>query len=111
MFPYLLDEFSYFFETPFSVTELNSCVLDRPPDSNGDGLMMLVNHFKDIELFGIFIPDIPNTPKTNAATGSGSIGEQANLCLSAWGRSPNMILVDNFNLGDVFTAQNNLNHL
>lgn len=54
--PYILDEFSYFFETAYDVTKFDNCNLDRPPGSNGDGLMMLVNHFKDIDLFGIFIP-------------------------------------------------------
>jgi len=109
--PYILDEFTYFFETAYDVTSFDSCALDRPPGSNGDGLMMIVNHFKDIDLFGILIPDVPDTTKTNAATGSGSIGEQSDLCISTWGRSPNVVLVDNFNLGNVFTAQNNLNHL
>jgi len=109
--PYILDEFSYFFETAYDVTKFDNCNLDRPPGSNGDGLMMLVNHFKDIDLFGIFIPDVPSTPKTNAATGPESIGEQSDLCLATWNRRPNMILVDNFNLGNVFTAERNLNHL
>lgn len=124
--PYILDEFSYFFETPFSVTNFDTCALDRPSGSNGDGLMMLLNHSKNLDLFGILIPDVGSTGETNAATGEDSIGEHAELCKSTWGREPNVVLVDNFNigrlsnsffhsyvnkLGDVFTAQNNLNHL
>lgn len=63
--------------------------------------MSIVNHFKDIEIFpNVLIPDVANTPKTNAATGEDSIGEQADWCVSEWGgRSPNMVLVDNFNIG------------
>lgn len=61
--------------------------------------MMIVNHFKDLDLFGILIPDVFENLKTNAATGSGSIGEQADLCISTWGRSPNLILLDNYNIG------------
>jgi hypothetical protein len=61
--------------------------------------MMIVNHFKDIDLFGIDIPDVFDDASTNAATGSGSIGEQSDLCITTWGRSPNLILLDNFNIG------------
>jgi hypothetical protein len=103
--PYILDEFSYFFETAYDVTSFSSCALDRPPGSHGDGLMMLVNHFKDVDLWGIFIPDVPDDAKTNAATGSGSIGEQADLCITTWGRSPNLILLDNFNIGRFFSLR------
>jgi hypothetical protein len=89
--------------------------------------MMIVNHFLDLDIFGILIPDNLADAQTNAATGTGSIGAQADLCISTWGRSPNLILVDDFNIGkcaswepdpgvnfatgDVFTAQNTLNHL
>lgn len=144
--PYILDEFSYYFETAFDVTEFTDCALNRPPGSDGNGLMMLgtfrifyifgalltitVNHFKDIELLpDILIPDVVNTPKTNAATGEDSIGEHSDWCVSEWGgRGPNMVLVDNFNigklpfrqlywnctdlkLGNVFQAERTLNHL
>ncbi|KAE9378148.1 PLC-like phosphodiesterase [Stipitochalara longipes BDJ] len=111
--PYILDEFSYFFETAYDVTDstFSSCSLNRPPGSSGAGLMMIVNHFLDLDIFGILIPDNLADAKTNAATGTGSIGAQADLCISTWGRSPNLILVDDFNIGDVFTAQNTLNHL
>jgi hypothetical protein len=63
--------------------------------------MMIVNHFLDINLFGtgVLIPDVAKDAQTNAATGSGSIGEQSDLCISTWGRSPNLILLDNFNTG------------
>ena len=127
---YILPEFDYFFETAYDVTSFSSCGLDRPPGSNGDGLMMIVNHFLDIDIFGIDIPDVAADSTTNAATGSTSIGAQSDLCISTWGRSPNLILLDNFNVGrfsptcydhfkfaaddptgDAFTAQDNLNHL
>ncbi|KAH8820890.1 PLC-like phosphodiesterase [Xylogone sp. PMI_703] len=108
---YILPEFNYFFETAYDVTDPNfsSCALDRPAGSNGDGLMMIVNHFLDIDILGILIPDDPADETTNAATGTGSIGAQADLCYSTWGRKPNFILVDYSDKGDVFTAQNNLN--
>jgi hypothetical protein len=98
--PYINDEFTYFFETAFDVTDFSSCALNRPAGASGDGLMMIVNHFLDVDLFGIYIPDVAEDAKTNAATGSGSIGEQADLCISTWGRTPNLILLDNFNIGE-----------
>jgi hypothetical protein len=96
-----LDEFSYFFETAFDVTDKNfaSCAIDRPPNSNGNGLMMIVNHFLDLNIFGILIPDNMDDKRTNAATGAGSIGAQADLCVKTWARKPNLILVDYFENG------------
>src|ERR1700733_1522288 len=97
--PYINDEFNYFFETAYDVTNFSSCALNRPPGSSGAGLMMIVNHFLDVDILSILIPDVAADAKTNAATGPGSIGEQADLCISTWQRSPNLILVDNFNVG------------
>jgi len=93
--PYILDELSYFFETAYDVTTSNfpSCALDRPSGSNGDGLMYIVNHFLDLDIFGILIPDDLADWTTNAATGTGSIGAQADLCISTWGRTPNVSLI------------------
>jgi hypothetical protein len=73
--------------------------------------MYIVNHFLDTNVFGtgILIPDNSADYDTNAATGSGSIGAQANLCEGVYGRVPNVVLVDMFDRGDVFTAQDALN--
>lgn len=90
--------------------------------------MMIVNHFLDLNIFGILIPDDFALETTNAATGTGSIGAQADLCYTTWGRMPNVVLVDFFNvgklswtlefnrvansvIGNVFAAQNTLNGL
>lgn len=62
--------------------------------------MMIVNHFLDVDILSIDIPDVAKDSSTNAATGSTSIGTQADLCISTWGRSPNLVLVDNFNIGE-----------
>lgn len=97
--PYILPEFDYFFETAYDVLNFSSCALNRPPGSDGDGLMMIVNHFLDVDLLGILIPDVSEDSVTNAATGAGSIGAQADLCIETWDRSPNLILLDNFNVG------------
>lgn len=90
--PYILDEFTYFFETPYDVTDssFNQCTLDRPAGASPNGRMYIVNHFLDVDIFGILIPDQVNAPKTNSMS---SILAQSNLCNQAWGRLPNFILV------------------
>ncbi|KAH8685744.1 PLC-like phosphodiesterase [Tricladium varicosporioides] len=111
--PYILDEFSYLWETHYDVTDPNfaDCSIDRPPNSNGDGLMYIVNHFLDVDILGILIPDNIHDQRTNAATGPGSIGDQADRCTQKWSRRPNFVLVDYFENGNVFAAQNTLNGL
>lgn len=112
-FPYILDEFTYFFETPFSTTdpEFAQCKIDRPKDAKASGRLYLLNHTLNVDVLGVIIPDRLNAPKTNAATGEGSIGEQAALCDSIYSRKPNVVLLDYINKGEVFKAQNKLNGL
>ena len=111
--PYLQDEFAYFFETPYDTTDptFPECTLDRPPGATPDGRMYIVNHFLDLDVSGILIPDVPADNETNAATGTGSIGAQVDLCEGLYQRAPKGVLVDNFDKGDVFTAQNVANGL
>lgn len=109
--PYILDEFAYFFETPYDVTDPSfpGCSIDRPPNASPAGRMYIVNHFLDIEIFGIHIPDRERAGQTNAATGKGSIGNQSALCCSLYGREPNVVLVDFVDQGEVMKAQRMLN--
>ena len=111
--PYLLDEFAYFFETPYDTTDptFSECTLDRPSGASPDGRMYIVNHFLDVNEGGILLPDDPADDTTNAATGPGSIGAQVDLCEGLYQRAPKGILVDYFDKGDVFTAQNAANGL
>jgi len=62
--------------------------------------MMIVNHFLDVDILGILIPDNAADTTTNAATGNGSIRAQADLCIQTWGRTPNFVLVDYFENGE-----------
>lgn len=71
--------------------------------------MYIVNHFLDSDILGVDVPDDGADYTTNAATGNGSIGAQADLCTSKWGRVPNFVLVDMFDRGKVFAAQDALN--
>ncbi|PYH50051.1 uncharacterized protein BP01DRAFT_412863 [Aspergillus saccharolyticus JOP 1030-1] len=111
--PYILDEFAYFFETPYDVTDasFSSCSIDRPSGASATGRMYIVNHFLDIDILGILIPDRDRAAETNAEAGDGSIGAQADLCLSIYGRLPNVILVDFVDQGQPIAAQSLLNGL
>ncbi|KAM5441890.1 hypothetical protein MferCBS31731_003152 [Microsporum ferrugineum] len=112
-FPYLLDEFSYYFETPFSTTDENfpQCTLDRPAGGTPDGRMYLVNHTLNVNILGIFLPDRFKAGRTNAAVGQGSIGAQVDLCNSIYHRKPNVVLLDFITEGDVLKAERTMNGL
>lgn len=43
-------------------------------------------------------------PRTNAATGKGSIGQHVDLCKSKWGRKPKAVLLDRFNRGKLLSV-------
>lgn len=109
--PYLLDQFAYYFETPFSTTDpkFNQCKIDRPPGAKPDGRMYLVNHTLNVDIFGVLLPHRLAAPLTNAATGEGSIGAQVDLCHSLYDRNPNVVLVDFLTEGDVFKAERTMN--
>lgn len=111
--PYILDEFAYFFETPFGETNPSfpNCSIDRPPGATADNRMYIVNHFLNVEILGIKVPDRIRAARTNAVRGNGSIGAQAELCEGLHGRGPNVVLVDFVDQGEVIEAQRMLNGL
>lgn len=71
--------------------------------------MYIVNHFLDYDILGIDIPDKDAASTTNAISGTGSIGAQADLCISLYDRAPNGILLDWVDYGDPIGAQDLLN--
>ncbi|KAE8148022.1 PLC-like phosphodiesterase [Aspergillus avenaceus] len=109
--PYILNEFAYFFETPFGVTNASfpDCSIDRPSGASADGRMYIVNHFLDVDILGVLVPDRIRAPKTNAVSGTGSIGAQSDLCQSIYKRLPNVVLLDFVDQGEVIKAQKTLN--
>ena len=68
-----------------------------------------MNHFLDVSIFGIDVPDELAAVKTNSPTGSGSIGAQVGICVGLYGRYPNVVLVDYFDQGYPLLAQNSMN--
>ncbi|KAK6856667.1 hypothetical protein PG995_006854 [Apiospora arundinis] len=109
--PWILDEFKYYFETPFDTTDANfaQCTLDRPQSASPDGRMYIVNHFLDIELFpGVLIPNLGAAGTTNSLS---SILAQSDLCYNQYKRTPNVVLLDFVSIGDAMKAQDTLNNL
>jgi hypothetical protein len=97
--PYILPEFTYMWETPFDQTSnLFPCTVNRPASIVGQfptGRLSVVNHFLDKEFTaGVLIPDTAALNVTNAASGLGSLGYQADSCSAIYGRYPNFMLVD-----------------
>ncbi|KIV95032.1 hypothetical protein PV10_02739 [Exophiala mesophila] len=106
--PWLLDEFSQMWETPFSPTDRDfPCTAQRPPDDSDEVrrdrmFMMNQNLNIDINLAGLSI-DIPATNilnETNAVDGYGSAGWSVLNCTRDWDRPPTFLLVDYYNIGN-----------
>jgi len=100
--PYIIDEFSNMWETAFDVTSTFDCAVNR---THGDSTtqLMTINHFLDIfSSIGSVVLDTPNKgalATTNAASGTGSLGAQAGECVADYGRAPNFMLVDFYEVG------------
>jgi hypothetical protein len=110
----LIDEFNYFFEGPYDTTDpnFNQCDMDRvnKVDNGGQSSMYLVNHYLDLKLGNLLVPDRNDAARTNAADGTGwSIGAQVDKCVAKWGRPPNVVLVDYFGRGNALDAAVKIN--
>lgn len=90
---YILDEFKYYFETPFDPTEdtLTQCNVDRPSAASPDGRMYLVNHNLNYELLpDVLIPALAEAGNTNSIS---SILAHSDVCIGNYKRDPNVVLV------------------
>ncbi|KAK1593152.1 tat pathway signal sequence [Colletotrichum navitas] len=122
-FPWLLDEFSQMWETPFDPMDRSfPCTVQRPPDLPGDAArnrLYLMNHNLNAEynIFGasILVPAVSLLNVTNNVTGYGSLGLGAQQCTADWGRPPKILNVDYYNYGgypgSVFEAQAKMNNV
>ncbi|KAL9597270.1 MAG: hypothetical protein Q9219_005251 [cf. Caloplaca sp. 3 TL-2023] len=115
-YPYLLNEFSYFWETPFDTLDpaFAQCAIDRPKGlakfpETVKTRMYIMNHFLDTKVLGMEVPDRRDAGRTNSWRGKGSIGEQAERCMGIYGRAPAAVLVDYFDRGEAIMSQNRLN--
>ncbi|KAL6867910.1 PLC-like phosphodiesterase [Trichoderma novae-zelandiae] len=118
--PYLLPEFDYVFETPFTVLSLDgfNCTVDRPSDAGtashafSQGFMGLVNHFKDQEITtGLNIPDTENIALVNSAdtSAAGNLGQHIQQCNGEWNHRPSFVLVDFWDQGSAVKAADDSN--
>lgn len=88
--PYVLDEFMYMWETPFSQTNQSfPCTIDRPidhPKNATQGMMYLINHNLNVDLSfaaeGVLVPNSVYINQTNGLSGYGSLGLMSNNCMS-----------------------------
>ncbi|THV07602.1 PLC-like phosphodiesterase [Dendrothele bispora CBS 962.96] len=96
--PYLIDEFTNIWETAFDVTTSFDCEVNRSKTDTSTS-MYLINHFLDKVLLGNPVPDVTNANTTNAVSGTNSLGEQVDTCLTKTGKAPNFILVDFYEYG------------
>jgi hypothetical protein len=106
--PWILDEFSQIWETPFDQTNRSfPCTTQRPPglsEADAKDRMYLTNHNLnyEIDLLGdaILVPYIPLLEATNNVIGNGSLGQGAQDCDDIWGFPPRFLNVDYYNLGN-----------
>jgi hypothetical protein len=105
--PWMLDEFSQMWETPFDPTNRSfPCTTQRPPGlsaADAKNRLYLTNHNLnyEISLLGdtLLVPNIPLLNVTNNVTGYGSLGLGAEDCEDDWGYPPKFLNVDYYNVG------------
>jgi hypothetical protein len=106
--PWILDEFSQLWETPFDQTDRTfPCTTQRPPNlspAEAKDRMYMTNHNLnyEIDLLGnaILVPYIPLLPVTNNVTGNGSLGAGVEECIGDWGFPPKFLDVDFYDVGN-----------
>jgi hypothetical protein len=90
--PWILDEFSQMWETPFDPTDRSfPCTVQRPPDlssQDAKNRLYMMNHNlnQQVSLLGVslLIPLKPLLPVTNNVSGYGSLGQSAENCYGDW---------------------------
>lgn len=117
---FLMDEFTFLFENPFSVTQAVdfTCNPDRPTALKGNpqaaissNRMFLMNHFLSTDsIFDIETPDVANITHTNSpGSDVGNLGQSANSCKTTYGKPPTFLLVDFFDQGPAIQTVDTLN--
>lgn len=117
---YLMDEWNFIFENPYDNTSPSNftCTPNRPSNVAGSisetqslNLMSLMNHFLDEdEAFGIQVPNINAIANTNSpGSAVGQLGGAASSCKTAYGKTPNFLLVDFFDQGPAIATVDSLN--
>lgn len=111
-YPWLIDEFSNMWETPFDpVDQAFPCTIQRPEGlsvEDGKNRLYLTNHNlnADVSILGtsILVPAVSELNQTNNVTGYGSLGAAANTCITTYDRPPNVLNVDYYNYGGSYDS-------
>lgn len=90
--PYILDEFTQMWETPYSPTNISfPCDVQRPPNLSKNSSfdwLYIANHNLNtevsIESFSLLIPNVVDLNVTNGLNGTGSLGLMSNECTGQW---------------------------
>lgn len=109
--PWLLDMWSYQWQTPFSPTNVSfPCSVQRPPGQArnvSEHRLILANHNLNVDLdvqslgIDILIPNTAELNNTNSnTTDIGAATTTVDQCTAEWGRPPNFLLVDYYNIGN-----------
>lgn len=117
---YLMDEFSFIFENPFTNNNVSSfiCTPNRPTIVEGNSQaaiasdrMALMNHFLDMNAaFGIDIPNVDAANQTNSPGNAvGNLLYSAQACQQEYGKAPTFVLVDFFDQGPAIASVDSLN--
>jgi hypothetical protein len=97
--PYILDEFTYFFETSCFDTDpiCARCDLYRPERAVPTNRMLIANHMLYKKVGVIEEPDREAVAKTNSGL---SLVFQIHGCYLKWSKMPLIVLIDFYNRGN-----------
>ncbi|KXL50352.1 MAG: hypothetical protein FE78DRAFT_85157 [Acidomyces sp. 'richmondensis'] len=110
--PWLLEQWNYAWQTPFSPTNPEfPCTVQRPPNQSKNisyDRLYTANHNLNLQIedkalgVDILVPYWPKLHNTNAnyTTIEGCAGTTVDHCTNMWGRPPNYLLVDYYNIGN-----------
>lgn len=90
--PYILPQFDYYVETPFSPTKDNffNCDIDRPEGGSSDNRMVFANHNLNLDILGLLLPAREAASETNSIS---NIKQQTDMCVADHGRNPSVVMV------------------
>ncbi|KAI8365841.1 hypothetical protein EDC96DRAFT_443237 [Choanephora cucurbitarum] len=109
--PWLMDQFSHVFETPYENTETFNCNIDRiSQDLDPTHMMYVLNHF----LYGTFEVatikiHMPLKDKAEVANGRASLDEHVLNCSNVFQKKPNFVEVDFYSIGQSLSVVAELN--
>lgn len=107
--PYILSEFPNVWETPYDVTDSSfPCSVNRTAGPLADDEhMYMINHFLDVDIAGVLLPDEDSAGTTNGV--DSILAESYDCTQFAAGRAPNFILLDWVDVGQGQAAADALN--